>query len=371
MTTRTPDIDTSDLSSSDALEAARVCVWVWDADTRTLSIRASGASVLPEIEGEWQLKDLTKILDGLSGTALCNALEPETPSDDEISVELGLAKGGTLRLLGARGSPKTARGLVFATGNSAVPAIEIDLEPVYQPIIRLRDGSIAGFEALARWRDPEGNLQPVSELSHLGNPLAGARLALNMLEGASTALARWHEKYESLNLFVQVNLTGADLFRGDVLERVSSIVQSELFPSNALRVELTEQMAFRDFDAGVAAAVALQASGVALVLDDFGSGYSSLAWLASIPAVGIKLDPQLTQLPPTPRVDSVLSGIARLARSLGMSITAEGIEDFDRVQFLRGIGCDYVQGFAYARPMSFEAATKFLGSQKQLEELKT
>ena len=147
-------------------------------------------------------------------------------------------------------------------------------------------------------------------------------------------------------------------------------MQSGRYEPGALRIELTEQMALRDFEAGVAAATALQASGASLVLDDFGSGHSSLAWLAAIPAVGIKLDPQLTQLAGTPRADTILAGAVKLARSLDMSVTAEGIEDFDRVGFLRSIGCDYAQGFAYARPMTFEDATKFLESEVRLDDLK-
>ena len=119
-------------------------------------------------------------------------------------------------------------------------------------------------------------------------------------------------------------------------------------------------MALRDFEAGVAAAIAIQAAGAAVVLDDFGSGHSSLAWLASIPATGIKIDPQLTKMVGRPRMDTILKGLADIAKQLDMTITAEGIEDLTRVQILRDIGCNYGQGFAYARPLTKPDAASFL-----------
>lgn len=354
--------------SDEAVAAARVCVWEWAPEDKALRIRAQGPSVLPELEGDWQIPDLLNLVDGLSRTALHNQfLSDELPS--RVTLHLKLADGRDLRLLGARTEDGHARGLLFTMDEGLEADISSELEAVFQPIIHLRNGTIAGFEALARWRVDDGDLRLASELGSRSNPLNRAGLALGMLDQANHALTEWTTRFPKLKPFVQVNLTGADLFRPDVLDRVEFLVRNGNFAPDALRIELTEQMALRDFDAGVAAAVALEASGAALVLDDFGSGHSSLAWLAAIPAIGIKIDPQLTQMAGTPKTDTILSSIARLARSLGMTITAEGIEDFESVQFLRGIGCDYVQGFAYARPMTFADATRFLEGQKRIEGL--
>ena len=361
----------SDLSSDKALLAANVCVWEWIPGSEVLSIKARGTSVLPDIEGDWRLDDLQPMLDGLSGPALKSAFGADL-KDTRISFTLGLGDGRDLKLIGARTPDGRAHGLIFDSSpvNEIVADQTSKLEAVFQPIIRISDGAVAGFEALARWRNDDGDLIGASEFTRGSNPLAAAGLALNMLTQSGEALADWQDEYPALKLFMQVNLTGADLFRPEVLEKVADLVASGRIAPNSLRIELTEQMALRDFEAGIAAAAALKASGVTLVLDDFGSGYSSLAWLASVPAEGIKLDPQLTQLAGTPRADTILSSIVRLARSLGMSVTAEGIEDFDRVQFLKGIGCNYVQGFAYARPMDRPAAKRFLKAQTRFEELK-
>ena len=352
-----------------ALEAAGVCVWEWKQQGARLSLRARG-NVLPELTGDWKLADFLSVLDGLSAGELTELLTNPPHEKPDIKTVLTLADGKKLQVLGGYLADGRARGLIYALDHRKTVEHDARVEAVYQPIIRLEDGAIAGFEALARWRAPDGTLKSAGELEGAGSLLSGHDLALSMLEQASEALARWRGRFPELDLFIQVNLSGADLYRGDVLEKVGEICQSDAFPASAIKLELTEQMALRDFDAGIAAASALQASGASLILDDFGSGHSSLAWLAAIPAAGIKLDPQLTQMRGK-RIDLVLAGIAKLARKLDLSITAEGIEDFERVEFLRKIGCDYVQGFAYARPMEVEAADRFLVSQSTLGNLTT
>ncbi|MAP96014.1 MAG: hypothetical protein CMK07_13795 [Ponticaulis sp.] len=360
--------DQSFIVSDHALDAARTCVWEFTPETQSLRIRARGHPVLPQIEGDWKLSDFLPLLDGLSGPSFVAALG-DIDGHERLNLPLGLSDGETMRLVGARSEDGQVRGLLFVSQAEHYTASESQLEAVFQPIIRLSDGSIAGFEALARWRSSEGKLQHASDFTGQASPLSNSGLAVEMLTQSANALADWWQDFPELKLFVQVNLTGADLFRADVLTRIDELVAADRFPVNSLRLELTEQMALRDFDAGVAAATALQASGVALVLDDFGSGHSSLAWLSAIPAVGIKFDPHLTRLAGTPRTDAILSTMTQLAHSLDMTVTAEGIEDFEKVQFLRSIECDYVQGFAYAHPMTRDKAKRFLISQNSLSNL--
>lgn len=364
MSDEKPVLDVTD----QAIAAARVCVFSWSERTATLDVRARGASRVPEIEGEWRLNDFLTILDGLSASTLKLALATSERAG-RLDLSLGLVSGGEVRLVGAFSGAGEARGLIFGANHTVSSHPDLNVEAVYQPIIRLRDGAIAGFEALARWRGGDGSLKSAGQMSGGDKTHSGAGLAHAMLDQASEALADWSGEFPHLGLFIQVNLTGADLFRADVMEKVRTLAQSERYGRGAFKIELTEHMALRDFGAGVAAALALEAAGAGLVLDDFGSGHSSLAWLGSIPAQGIKLDPQITQMAGNPRMDTILSSIARLARSLGMTITAEGVEDFDRIQFLKGIGCDYVQGFAYARPMTKDKADRFLKSQRKLSDL--
>ena len=106
--------------------------------------------------------------------------------------------------------------------------------------------------------------------------------------------------------------------------------------------------------------MALKAVGAGLVLDDFGTGHSSFAWLADLPADSLKIDHGLTCRLGQLRIDTILTTITLLASRLGMTSTAEGIENKDDAVKLRGLGFDHVQGFAFARPMSAEAAAAFL-----------
>lgn len=366
------EYDLSPTRTEKAVNAAGVFVWEWAGDEGRLRIQGHGETGQGDLDGQWLLGDFLSMLDGMSGQRLAQRLTAGA-SGDRLDMTLSLADGKSLHLLGAIEDNDRAKGLMFSPGMSQSLATGVPVEAAFQPIIRLRDGHIAGFEALARWRGDTGELLSAGSFNSPGNG-PGAEifmggLALAMLDQAANALGDWKDRFPGLDLFVQVNMTGADLYRADVLEKVSALVQSGRFPEGALRIELTEQMALRDFAAGVAAATALKASGVGLVLDDFGSGHSSLAWLAAIPANGIKLDPQLMSMAGTPRVDTILSGIARLAHKLGMTVTAEGVEDLGQVSFLKGIGCDYAQGFAYAHAMEKSKADRFLESQVRLQSL--
>ena len=88
-----------------------------------------------------------------------------------------------------------------------------------------------------------------------------------------------------------------------------------------------------------------------MVLDDFGAGHSSFAWLAELPADGVKFDPKLVRMAGHKRADAILQGLVGLVHGLGMTVTAEGVEDVEAAQALRRMGCDYVQGFAYDLPL--------------------
>lgn len=360
--------DSSLSMTMDAVSAAGVFVWDWAGYERRLRVHRQGDTGERELEGGWVLADFLPMLEAMSANRLRERLT-RGDTGERLDMTLALADGTIIHMLGAFEDQTRARGLLFRPERIDPEFDSIPVEAAFQPIIRLSDGLIAGFEALARWRHPDGELMSAGSLGAVDPQSVMRGLAHAMLDQAGKALADWHARWPALNLFVQVNLSGADLYRADILERVSGLSQSGLFPEGALRIELTEQMALRDFDAGVAAAAALQASGAGLVLDDFGTGYSSLAWLAAIPASGLKLDSQIIQMAGNERVDKILASVAKMASDLGMTVTAEGVEDLKQVQFLKEIGCDYVQGFAYAYPMEKAKADRFLEKQISLFNL--
>ena len=150
---------------------------------------------------------------------------------------------------------------------------------------------------------------------------------------------------------MQVNLSAAEISRAKLVDEAATAISGFQFPRGVLRVELTEQAALRDADRALGALAALRAAGAGLILDDFGAGHSSLAWLVDIPADGVKLDPKLTSLISRPRGFKVISAMIGLAHELKLSVTAEGVETDAQARALRDAKCDYVQGWLYGAPL--------------------
>ncbi|MEM7661642.1 MAG: EAL domain-containing protein [Pseudomonadota bacterium] len=327
--------------------------WGWAPDGGELTVKTRSDDVLSHLAGVWSLDAFSLLLDGLSRARLRRAFEA---TGVEISCALGLSDGRRIRLIGQFSDDGTAEGELVSAGNSMVgvgPGPE--LAPAYQPIISLRTGRTAGFEALARWEGSEGISDATFE---------DPALATNMLIHAAESLSFWRNETGDKTLFVQVNLTGRDLAQDEEVARlIETLRQGYHLPAGSLKIELTEQAALRDPARALEAVKAIKAAGAALVLDDFGSGHSSFAWLADMPADALKIDADLTRRVGDPRADHILEAITLLARRLDMLATAEGVEDKAMVAKLRTLGFDFVQGFAFARAMDRVAALEFLNAQ--------
>ncbi|MEO0882559.1 MAG: EAL domain-containing protein [Pseudomonadota bacterium] len=327
--------------------------WGWAPDGGELTVTTRADDTLNHLAGTWSLDAFSLLLDGLSRARLKRAFEANSV---EVSCALGLSDGRRIRLIGQFAEDGTAQGTLIAAelrGSPLGPGPE--LSPEYQPIISLRSGRTAGFEALARWRGDEG----VSDAT-----FEDPALATNMLIHAAESLRHWRDETGDESLFVQVNLTGRDLaLDQEVARLIETLRQGYDLPGGALKIELTEQAALRDPIQALEAVKAIKAAGAALVLDDFGSGHSSFAWLADMPADALKVDADLTRRVGDPKTDHILEAITLLAGRLDMVATAEGVEDKAMVAKLRSLGFDYVQGFAFARPMSRDNALVFLQQQ--------
>ena len=328
--------------------------WYWHAPSQRLLIEAPQATALSDLSGDWSIDALEQMLEGLSRGRLGKAFGT---GDGPVRCALRLSNGRDVHLVGAFVGQSEARGMLLVGDD--FPEIDPsdlkpgpDLAPVYQPIISLRDGRIAGFEALARWVGAEGTSPP--------SRYEDEALASNMLIRSAETLAMLREKSGRDDVFMHVNLTARDLARGTMPALVEALMNGYKLPPGALRIELTEQAALRNVGNALAAAMALKAVGAGLVLDDFGTGHSSFAWLADLPADSLKIDHGLTCRLGQRRIDTILTTITLLASRLGMTSTAEGVENKDDAVKLRGLGFDHVQGFAFARPMNAEAAAAFL-----------
>jgi len=230
--------------------------------------------------------------------------------------------------------------------------VALGVEAWFQPIIALADGTVTGFEALAR--PPGGGT--VTDGAWLGT----GGLAETMLTQSARALSAWREVPGRAGLTVQVNLTGEDLKLDHLPVMVATVRRRYGLAPGALLLEITEGVPIGDMAAAVSALLAVKAAGAGLVLDDFGSGYSSLAWLHDLPVDGLKIDGELTGKLGSARGNVILAHTVALGHALGLSVTAEGVEDAGQGEALKVLGVDRVQGFAYGRPMAAGEADRWL-----------
>ena len=324
-------------------------MWSWHAADSVLTIRADAGGPLSQLDGRWTLQSLLEQFDGLARVRIATPLRSGRPGDP-IDIRVTLVDGRPAHFFGAFHDHGVARGLIVAAEAGArLIHGESNVEPVFQAIRRLDTLTVAGFEALARFRAPDGKLVGPDTLVALGGDTDWNAIAPVMLARSAETLAQL--RGDGHDVFMQVNLSAAEIAQPLLVEEIAAIIRDAGLPHGLLRVELTEQAAMRDFEGALGALAAFRAAGAGIVLDDFGAGHSSFAWLAEIPADGVKLDPRLCRMVRQPRACRIVTALTGLIRGLGMTVTAEGIEDRMLADELHAIGCDFVQGYAYDMPL--------------------
>ena len=330
--------------------SAPIGEWHWNRTTQRLTLSLEPPVLGRQLSGEWALEDLSNVLDGLSRQRLNSGLE--TPNGD-VALELVTAEGLEVHLAGGRVDEESSRGVILSVdddgADESTPLVE--LQPVFQPIVGLRTRRVEGFEALARWGTDRGLQAPVGD---------NKGLASTMLLHAAEAVSSFRRITGDKNLFMQVNITSLDLADGQLVDLISALQSGHDLAPRSIRLELTEQDALRDTEQTLNRLHELRAAGAGIVLDDFGSGHSSFLWLAGLPADALKVDASLIQQIENPRVETILEALTLMARRLGMTSTAEGVEDERLMGQLRTLGFDHAQGFALGRPMSVNKLEKFL-----------
>jgi diguanylate cyclase (GGDEF)-like protein len=229
-----------------------------------------------------------------------------------------------------------------------------ELELHYQPIIDLTDGSIVMLEALLRWRHPRRGLIPPAGFIPVAEE---SRLILPMgrwvLEQASSAAAAWQRANpDAPPVGVSVNLSARELADPQLLRSIESAIELSGIDPFTLRLELTESTLFEEADDPVASLRNLQNLGVRLVLDDFGTGFSSLGYLRRLPLSAIKLDRAFVEHLTTGSDDAaIVRAVTQMAGTLGLDVCAEGIETPEQLAAIRELGCSHAQGFHFSRPV--------------------
>ncbi|WP_460987948.1 putative bifunctional diguanylate cyclase/phosphodiesterase [Sphingobium sp. TomTYG75] len=216
---------------------------------------------------------------------------------------------------------------------------------VFQPQYPVGGDHMTGVEALARWNHPQygplgaGMLFATAERSDYMLPLS-AHIQAEALRQA----AAWPRTLSHLRL--SINVTAADIAQPGFMSQFLNLVDESGFPRSRLTVEITESGLIENIAAATALLTALRAEGLAVAVDDFGTGYSSLAYLKSLPLDYLKIDSGLAQdIAGTARDRIVVRGVIHMAKSLGMSVIAEGVETQQQLDLLAREGCDYYQGF--------------------------
>ncbi|MGY2066377.1 putative bifunctional diguanylate cyclase/phosphodiesterase [Blastococcus sp. SYSU DS0619] len=236
-----------------------------------------------------------------------------------------------------------------------------ELRVFLQPQMDLRDGRIVGVEALVRWQHPTRGLLtpadvlPAAEQAGLLRPLTD-----RVIELALTAAGRWWPERE---LPVSVNLSAANVTDLDLAGKVANALHRHGLPPRALTLELVEDTLMADPERGRGVLAELRRSGVRTSIDDYGTGYSSLAYLRHLPADELKLDRSLTaDVDRDPRAAAIVQSTVALAHALGLSLVAEGVETLATSATLARLGCDVAQGYAIAHPMPVEEFLPWLAA---------
>lgn len=232
-----------------------------------------------------------------------------------------------------------------------------DFIAYFQPQFDARTLEINGVEALARWRHPErGILAPIAFLDIADSLNVVAQIDAKILDQALAALARWQA--EGLGIeHVSVNISAQRLFEEALLDHLGRL---QIKPGS-LSFELLESISFDDKADAVAASLdRIRQRGIAIEIDDFGTGYASILSLIKLSPSRLKIDRQLVApIVANPTQRKLISSIVDIGRSFGIGIVAEGVETMEHAAILRDLGCNTLQGYALARPMSPDAFIDF------------
>lgn len=227
---------------------------------------------------------------------------------------------------------------------------------LYQPIVALGNGRIAGVEALVRWQHPTRGLMTPASFIQVAEETGLIRpLGRHVLEVACRQTRTWQDIPEVSRLSVSVNLSPRQLLHEEIVDQVSDVLRSSGLPPNSLTLEITEGAMIEDAELAIEKLRQLKMIGVRLAVDDFGTGYSSLSYLEQFPVDVLKIDRSFIAPMVSKTCDSSLaSAIVSLARSLRLQAVAEGVETAEQVRILADFGCDFAQGYYFSKPVDAE-----------------
>lgn len=244
---------------------------------------------------------------------------------------------------------------------SALNTGEIDI--LFQPQVSVTSGEIVGVEALARWQHPvHGSLGAITLFSVAEQSDYLVALSAHVQERAAQLAAAWPKPLWPLRL--SINVTAADIAKPGFLGTFMEMIDASGFPTDRLTVEITESGLMEDLTLAAELLASLRASGCRVAIDDFGTGYSSLAYLKALPLDYVKIDKSLAgDITGSTRDRIVVRGVIDMARSLGLSVIAEGVETEEQLSLLAQEGCNIYQGFLCSEPVDVATLLSLMEAQ--------
>lgn len=258
--------------------------------------------------------------------------------------------GAAVERYSAANDPTGSRPIEIAARLTQV-IVDGTLELAYQPKVNLQTGRVVGAEALLRWEDPElGNIAPEEVVAVAERTGKIHALTRWVLEQAIRDAVSW--RHGGADLTVSVNVSAMNLLEMTFPSQVRAVLDEVEMPPSALIVELTESVSLVDTPRAITTLNSLREMGVGVSIDDFGTGFSSLSHLMSLPATEVKIDKSFVQRMTGVGGDATLiDAVVYLSDKLGLTVVAEGVESPTEETMLRAAGCALAQGFLYAPPL--------------------
>ncbi len=237
-------------------------------------------------------------------------------------------------------------------------------EVYYQPIVSIRGGTLAGFEALVRWRHPtQGLIDPGDFIPIAEDTEMIVLIGRQVLAQSCRQMATWQKRFGSAAPgVICVNVSSKQFGDADLTSEIQSVLEESGLQPSSLKLEITESAFLGDIRRAQATLRRLQMLGVAWSLDDFGTGYSSLSYLHRLHVDTVKVDRSFVSRIGRDDGAEMVRAITAIAHNMGMDVVAEGVETAEQLEWLRSIGCEYAQGFYFSRPVDYVAATGLIAS---------
>jgi diguanylate cyclase (GGDEF)-like protein/PAS domain S-box-containing protein len=242
----------------------------------------------------------------------------------------------------------------------------LEFAVMYQPIISVETGSISGFEALVRWRHPtRGLLGPAEFIPIAEDTGMIAQIGRQVLIESCRQMVAWQRQFgPEAPRVVCVNVSGKQLAHVDLASDIETILKDTGLEASSLKLEITESAYIGDVQAAEITLKRMQAIGIEWSIDDFGTGYSSLSYLHRLQADTVKVDRSfVSRIGSEDNGSEMVCAIVALARNLGMDVVAEGVETAEQLSQIEELGCEFVQGFYFSRPVDVAAAGDLIASQ--------